>query len=100
MYTANTFLINQTSLAVTDLMLVRTTIQFLLCSILVSSVRLMAVPDSLCIIFAFPVVTIFLSAVLLRDKITLVKVESSHVKQCAVLMMGRSWPSLVIKLTN
>ena len=81
-------------------MLVRTTIQFLLCSILVSSVRLMAVPDSLCIIFAFPVVTIFLSAVLLRDKITLVKVESSHVKQCAVLMMGRSWPSLVIKLTN
>ena len=42
----------------------------------------MAVPDALCIIFACPVVTILLSALLLGDKINLVKVKSSH--QCSV----------------
>ena len=40
-----------------------------------SSVSLIPVPDALCIIFACPVVTILLSAVMLRDKINLVKVE-------------------------
>ena len=49
-----------------------------------SSVRFLAVPDSLCIIFACPVVTIVLSAVLLRDKINLVKVSpvTSSSAQC------------------
>ena len=37
----------------------------------------MAVPDALCIIFACPLVTILLSALMLRDKINLVKVEFS-----------------------
>ena len=45
----------------------------------------MAVPDALCIIFACPVVTILLSALLLGDKINLVKVESGQ--QCEVLML-------------
>ena len=51
----------------------------------------MAVPDALCIIFACPVVTIILSALLLRDKITLVKVESGL--QFEVLM-------LIVKLSD
>ena len=38
----------------------------------------MDVPDALCIIFACPVVTIILSALMLRDKINLVKVESGQ----------------------
>ena len=42
----------------------------------------MPVPEALCIIFACPVVTILLSALLLGDKINLVKVESS--RQCSV----------------
>ena len=58
-----------------------------------ASVSFMAVPDALCIIFACPVVTILLSALLLGDKINLVKVESGQ--QCEVLMLinetPRSW---------
>ena len=50
-----------------------------------ASVSFMAVPDALCIIFACPVVTILLSALLLGDKINLVKVESGQ--QCEVLML-------------
>ena len=48
----------------------------------------MAVPDALCIIFACPVVTIILSALLLGDKINLVKVESGQ--QCEVLILIRA----------
>ena len=54
-----------------------------------ASVSFMAVPDALCIIFACPVITILLSALLLGDKINLVKVESSPV-QCEVLMLIRA----------
>ena len=50
-----------------------------------ASVSFMAVPDALCIIFACPVVTILLSALLLGDKINMVKVESGQ--QCEVLML-------------
>ena len=53
-----------------------------------ASVSFMAVPDAICIIFACPVVTIILSALLLGDKINLVKVESG--KQCEVLMLIRA----------
>ena len=39
-----------------------------------TSFTLMPVPDALCIIFACPVVTIFLSALVLRDSINIPKV--------------------------
>ena len=54
----------------------------------------MAVPDALCIIFACPLVTIILSAIMLRDKINLVKVESSHQYEKLKLIVDtlRYWP--------
>ena len=39
-----------------------------------ASVTFMAVPDALCIVFACPVVTIFLSAIFLGDKLTVFKI--------------------------
>ena len=53
----------------------------LCCSI--TSFTLMAVPDALCIIFACPVVTISLSALILQDRITIPKALSG-----AALFLG------------
>ena len=53
----------------------------LCCSI--TSFTLMSVPDALCIIFACPVVTLSLSALLLRDRITIPKALSG-----AALFLG------------
>ena len=55
----------------------------------------MAVPDALCIIFACPLVTIILSALMLRDKINLVKVEFSHNQYEVLTLISetlRYWP--------
>ena len=46
----------------------------LLCA--TTSFTLMPVPDALCIIFACPVVTIFLSALVLKDRINIPKVAA------------------------
>ena len=48
-----------------------------------TSLTLMSVPDALCIMFACPVVTIFLSFLVLRDKITIPKIMSG-----ASLLLG------------
>ena len=53
----------------------------LCCSI--TSLTLMPVPDALCIIFACPVVTIFLSFLVLQDRITIPKILSG-----ASLLLG------------
>ena len=41
-----------------------------------ASVTYMAVPDALCIVFSCPVVTIILSAIILKDRLTVAKVCS------------------------
>ena len=53
----------------------------LCCSI--TSFTLMSVPDALCIIFACPVVTLSLSALILKDRITIPKALSG-----AALFLG------------
>ena len=50
-----------------------------------ASVSFMANTDAVCIILACPLVTIVLSALMLKDKINLVKVDSSQ--QYKVLML-------------
>ena len=44
-----------------------------------ASVTYMAVPDALCIVFSCPVVTIILSAIILKDRLTVAKVMSLKV---------------------
>ena len=44
-----------------------------------ASMTYMAVPDALCIVFASPLVTIILSAVILGEKLTFFKIIAGHV---------------------
>ena len=131
LFTGNNFVINQSSVSVSDVVLVRTVLQLLVYSLIIwarserilptspmqqlytllqgllfffsptflncssgltgavaficslACVSFMAVPDALCIIFACPVVTILLSAVMLRDKLNLVKIIAG-----ALLLLG------------
>ena len=50
-------------------------------------VSYMAVPDALCIIFACPVVTIGLSAVLLRDKLNAAKIVAGGLLLLGVVLV-------------
>ena len=50
-------------------------------------VSFMAVPDALCIIFACPVVTIALSAVLLRDSINIAKIIAGQLLLLGVVLV-------------
>ena len=142
LFTGNNFVINQSSVSVSDVVLVRTVLQLLVYSVIIwaraerilpnstmqqlytllqgllfyslptllncssgltgavaficslACVSFMAVPDALCIIFACPVVTILLSAVMLRDKLNLVKVKAIVIRSVLAAHIIRLLPGL------
>jgi len=52
-----------------------------------ASVTFMAVPDALCIVFSCPVVTIILSAIFLKDRLTVAKVTSGVLLLTGVVLV-------------
>ena len=62
-------------------------------------VSFMDVPDALCIMFACPVVTIILSALMLRDKLNIVKICAGGLLLSGVLLVCRP-PFLFDTLTS
>jgi len=52
-----------------------------------ASVTFMAVPDALCIVFSCPVVTIILSAIFLKDRLTVAKVTSGVLLLTGVILV-------------
>jgi len=52
-----------------------------------ASVTYMAVPDALCIVFSCPVVTIILSAIILKDRLTVAKVTSGVLLLFGVILV-------------
>ena len=68
-----------------------------------TSFTYMPVPDALCIIFACPVVTIFLSALVLRDRINIPKVAAGAALFSGVVLVSKPpfiFQSVLHKMTE